>query len=171
MQAGFFAATLLVGYEFARWVHGLEAGRVVGARPPGVEGFLPIAALLSLRQLWLTGEIHRVHPAGLVLLLLALGTAILAKKAFCSWVCPVGALSELLAGVSRRIFRRKLKLPRLLDLPLRSLKYLLLAFFGWAVFFAMDAQSRRRLPRLALQPGGRRQDAVLLRAALARAEA
>jgi polyferredoxin len=141
VQGGFLAIVLLVGYEFARWVHGLEAGRAVGSRPPGVEAFLPIAALLSLRQLWATGEIHPVHPAALVLLLLALATGLLAKKAFCSWVCPVGTLSELLASLSRRVLRRTLRLPRIVDLPLRSLKYLLLGFFGWAVFFAMDAQA------------------------------
>jgi NAD-dependent dihydropyrimidine dehydrogenase PreA subunit len=43
----------------------------------------------------------------------------------------------MLAGLSQRLFRRKLRLPRLLDLPLRSLKYLLLAFFVYAVFFRM----------------------------------
>jgi ferredoxin len=43
----------------------------------------------------------------------------------------------MLADVSRRLFRRKLGLPRVLDLPLRSLKYLLLAFFVYAVFFQM----------------------------------
>jgi polyferredoxin len=141
VQGSFFATILLVGYEFARWVHGLEAGRIEGSRPPGVEGFLPIAALLSLRHLWTTGEIHPVHPAALVLLLLALATGLLAKKAFCSWVCPVGTVSEMLATLSQRVFRRRLKLPRFVDLPLRSLKYLLLGFFGWAVFFAMDAQA------------------------------
>ena len=46
VQAGFLLVVLLVGWEFVRWVHGLEAGRVVGERPPGVEAFLPIAALL-----------------------------------------------------------------------------------------------------------------------------
>jgi NAD-dependent dihydropyrimidine dehydrogenase PreA subunit len=137
-QAGFLATVLLVGWEFVRWVHGIEAGHVVGARPPGVEGFLPIAALLSLRHLFSTGEVHPVHPAGLVILLLVLATGLLAKKAFCSWVCPVGTLSEMLAGLSRRLFRRTLALPRCLDLPLRSLKYLLLAFFVHAVFFQMD---------------------------------
>ena len=118
-------------------MHGLEAGRLVGARPPGVEAFLPIAALLSLRHLATTGEIHAVHPAGLAILLLVVGISVLAKKAFCSWVCPVGTLSEMLAGLSRRLFRRKLRLPRLLDLPLRSIKYLLLGFFVYAVFFQM----------------------------------
>jgi NAD-dependent dihydropyrimidine dehydrogenase PreA subunit len=138
VQAGFLLAVLRIGWEFARWVHGLERGLVVGERPPGVEGFLPIAALLSLRQLFLTGEIHPVHPAGLVLLLLVLGLGLLAKKAFCSWVCPVGTLSEILAACSQRLFGRRISLPRLLDLPLRSLKYLLLAFFAYAVFFQMD---------------------------------
>jgi polyferredoxin len=140
-QAGFLLTVVLVGIEFMRWVRGLEAGRVVGERPPGVEGFLPIAALLSLRHLLVTGEVHPVHPAGLVILLLVLATGLLAKKAFCSWICPIGTLSEMLAAGSDRLFRRKLGLPRLLDLPLRSLKYLLLAFFVSVVFFQMsDAQ-------------------------------
>jgi polyferredoxin len=141
VQGGFLLTVVWIGWEFVRWVHGLEAGRVVGARPPGVEAFLPIAALLSLRHLLATGEIHPVHPAGLVILLLALALGLLAKKAFCSWVCPIGTLSESLAALSRRLFRRKLRLPRILDLPLRSLKYLLLAFFAYAVFFSMDARA------------------------------
>jgi len=137
VQAGFLLTVLWIGWDFVRWVHGLEDGRVVGERPPGVEGFLPIAALLSLRHLLTTGEIHPVHPAGLAILVLVLGVGLLAKKAFCSWACPIGTLSETLAGLSQRLFRRKLGLPRPLDLPLRSLKYLLLAFFVDAVFFQM----------------------------------
>jgi len=137
VQAGFLLTVLWIGWDFVRWVHGLEDGRVVGERPPGVEGFLPIAALLSLRHLLTTGEIHPVHPAGLAILVLVLGVGLLAKKAFCSWACPIGTLSETLAGLSQRLFRRKLRLPRPLDLPLRSLKYLLLAFFVDAVFFQM----------------------------------
>ena len=143
VQAGFLLSVLAIGWEFVRFVHALEAGRVVGERPPGVEAFLPIAALLSLRHLVLTGEVHPVHPAGLVILLLILALGLLAKKAFCSWVCPVGTLSEALAAISRRLFGRTLGLPRLVDLPLRSLKYLLLAFFVYAVFFAMGPAAVR----------------------------
>jgi len=141
VQAGFLLTVLGIGWEFVRWVHGLETGRLMGERPPGVEGFLPIAALLSLRHLFATGEVHPVHPAGLVILALVLVLGLLAKKAFCSWVCPIGTCSESLAALSRRLFRRKLRLPRFLDLPLRSLKYLLLAFFVHAVFFQMDARA------------------------------
>jgi polyferredoxin len=141
VQGGFLLVVLVIGWEFVRWVHGLERGLVVGERPPGVEAFLPIAALLGLRHFLVTGEVHPVHPAGLVVLLLVLGLGLLAKKAFCSWVCPIGTLSEMLARSSRRLFRRRLSPPRLLDLPLRSLKYLLLAFFLYAVFFQMGPEA------------------------------
>jgi polyferredoxin len=129
----------VIGVEFSRWVRGLEHGVLVGERPPGVEGFLPIAALLSLRHLLSTGEFHPVHPAGLVLLLLALSLAFLAKKAFCSWICPVGTLVEALASASQRVFGKRLALPRFLDIPLRAVKYLLLAFFVGTVFWFMSA--------------------------------
>jgi polyferredoxin len=137
----FQAATLLlvvaIGWQFVAWVRALEAGAAAGTRPAGVEGFLPIAALISLRHLLLTGEVHPVHPAGLVILLAVIATGLLLKKAFCSWLCPVGALSEAFAAVSRAAFGRKLQLPRLVDVPMRGLKYLLLLFFVHAIFVAM----------------------------------
>ncbi len=127
-----------IGFQFANWVAHLEAGRIAGVRPPGVEGFLPIAALISLKHWLVSGEFSLIHPAGLVILLLALATGLLLKKAFCSWLCPVGTASEGLARLSHRIFGRKLRLPRWLDLPLMSLKYLLLAFFLHAIFVRMS---------------------------------
>jgi NAD-dependent dihydropyrimidine dehydrogenase PreA subunit len=134
LQIGSALLVLWIGVEFVLWVRSLESGWASGARPPGVEGFLPIAALMSLRHLWITGQVHPVHPAGLVILLAILAVSLLLKKAFCSWLCPIGTLSEALAALSLRVFRRRLKLPRLLDLPLRGLKYLLLFFFLHAIF-------------------------------------
>ncbi len=137
VQAVLSAVVLAIGWQFVRWVEGLEAGRIVGSRPPGVEGFLPISGLMSLRHLALSGSVSPIHPAAPVLLVLVLGVSLLLKKSFCSWLCPVGTCSELLAGVGRRLFRRGLFLPRWLDLPLRGLKHLLLGFFVWAIFFRM----------------------------------
>lgn len=131
---------VLIGLRFADWVGRLERLEAGGVRPPGVEGFLPISALISLRH-WLgSGEFSMIHPAGLVIFALACLSAVLLKKAFCSWLCPVGTLSEALARLSHRIFRRRLKLPTWLDRPLRGLKYLLAAYFVWAVFVHMDAR-------------------------------
>ena len=39
------------------------------SRPPGVEGWLPIAALMNLKVLLATGEVPRLHPAGMFLLI------------------------------------------------------------------------------------------------------
>jgi len=136
-QVATVAVVVGIGVEFVAWVRGIEAGRLSGVRPPGVEGFLPLAALMSLRHLWPTGEVHPVHPAGLVILLAILATSLVVKKAFCSWLCPIGTLSEMLAAASSKVFRRRLRLPRFLDLPLRGLKYLLLAFFVHAIFLLM----------------------------------
>ena len=94
------------------------------ARPPGAEGFLPISALISLKYFLLTGIINAVHPSGLFILLAILAVSFLLKKAFCSWLCPIGTLSESLWMLGRKLFRRNLTLPRWLDYPLRSLKYI-----------------------------------------------
>jgi polyferredoxin len=59
--------------------------------------------------------------------------ALLLRKAFCAWICPVGFLSELLARFGRWSFGRNFRIWKWLDVPLRSLKYLLLAFFLGAV--------------------------------------
>jgi polyferredoxin len=103
------------------------------ARPPGAEGFLPISALISLKYFLLTGIINAVHPSGLFILLAILALSLLLKKAFCSWLCPIGTLSESLWMLGRKLFRRNITLPRWLDYPLRSLKYVILGFFVWSV--------------------------------------
>jgi polyferredoxin len=139
VQLASLAVVAWIGFRFVHWVSRLEAGDLAAARPPGVEGFLPISSLITLRHWLESGELSRVHPAGLVILLLAIATGVLLKKAFCSWICPVGFVSETLASVGRRLFRRKIRLPHAVDWPLRGLKYLLLAFFVYSIFFSMRA--------------------------------
>jgi polyferredoxin len=140
VQGLYLAFLLLVGWEFWRF-HGqaVAAGPVTSARPPSVEAFLPISALVGLKRFVLTGYWDPVHPAGLTILVAAIVGALLARKAFCGWICPVGTLS---AGVewlgTRFLWRRRWpRVPRWLDLPLTSVKYLLLAFFAWAILWQM----------------------------------
>jgi polyferredoxin len=76
-----------------------------------------------------TGRIPAIHPAALLLFTAFLVISFFLKKAFCSWLCPVGTFSEFLWHLGRRLFTRNPRLPGWLDLPLRGLKYLLLAFF------------------------------------------
>lgn len=119
-------------YFFVRW--GVSAGQAsFFPRPPGVEGFLPISALISLTYWIRSGVVYAVHPSGLFILVAILGVSVAMKKAFCSWLCPIGTLSEGLWMFGKKLFGKNLRLPRWLDYPLRALKYLVLSFFIWAI--------------------------------------
>lgn len=134
-QFVFLLLNLWVGARFYFWVRNLEAGDFdqAGARPAGVEGWLPIAGLMNVKYWLSSGHIPAIHPAAMFLLISFVAIAFLLRKAFCSWLCPVGTLSEYLWRAGRQILGRNFHLPRWIDIPLRSLKYLLLAFFVWAV--------------------------------------
>jgi polyferredoxin len=136
VQVAFVLLCVWIGVEFSLFMEwGTSRGTApFTERPPGAEGFLPISALISLKHWLLTGTVNTVHPSGLFIFAAIAATGLLLKKAFCSWLCPVGTLSESLWMLGEKIFGRTLELPRWLDYPLRSLKYLLLAFFGWAVW-------------------------------------
>ncbi|HEX9657835.1 MAG TPA: 4Fe-4S binding protein, partial [Bacteroidota bacterium] len=135
IQASFVLLCVWIGIEFylfTKWGLSGEVAHYV-ERPPGAEGFLPISALMSLKYWIDTGIINGIHPASMFILLAIVGVSIVLKKSFCSWLCPIGTLSESLWMLGQKIFRRNLTLPRWLDYPLRSLKYLLLFYFVYAI--------------------------------------
>jgi hypothetical protein len=112
---------------------------------------------MNTKYLLLTGHVPAIHPAAMVLFIAFMLMSLLLKKAFCSWLCPVGTLSELLWTVGRKVFGRNLRLPKWLDIPLRGLKYLLLGFFVF-VIGAMSAEAVHDF----IRSGRRRQDAEFL---------
>lgn len=134
-QAAFLALNFWIGIQFYCFVRYYETyGRSrFATRPPGVEGWLPIASMMNLKVLVETGAVPRLHPAGMFLLIAFLAMSWLFRKSFCSWLCPVGTVSEYLWQVGRRIFGRNVQLPRPVDIALRSLKYVLLGLFVYAV--------------------------------------
>jgi len=134
-QGAFLLLNVALGAKFYFWVRQLELGGMDErlTRPAGVEGWLPIAGLMNLKYWILSGEIPSVHPAAMFLLMTFLGMAFLFRKAFCSWLCPVGTISEYLWRAGKKLFKKNFVLPRWLDLPLRGLKYFLLGFFAWAI--------------------------------------
>jgi len=135
VQTAFLILILWIGYEFYGFVRYYETNGQTAyfERPPGVEGFLPISSLMGIKYFLQTGDFNTVHPAGMVLFFVFFLFAILLKKGFCGWVCPVGFLSEYLHKLGKKIFGRNFVLPKWLDYPLRSLKYLILLFFVWAI--------------------------------------
>jgi polyferredoxin len=141
-QGVFLALNGWIGVQFYLWVRYYERGGtgVYVPRPAGAEGYLPIAGLMNLKYLVVTGHVPAVHPAAMFLFGAFLLISVLLKKAFCSWLCPVGTFSELLGAIGRRIFGRNLHLPKWADVSLRSLKYILLGLFV-AVIGAMSAEA------------------------------
>ena len=135
VQVIFGAVAVLVGLQFVLWVRYFESGgsTVKVARPAGVEAWLPIAALMNLKSFLLTGQIPELHPAGMFMLIAFLSISFLYRKAFCSWICPVGTISEWLWQTGRQVIRRTFAAPRWLDVPLRGLKYILLSLFLYVV--------------------------------------
>jgi polyferredoxin len=132
-QAAFLVLNVWIGAQFYAFVRHFEGVGPRVARPAGVEGWLPIAALMNLKYLIVTGHFPRIHPAAPMLLIAFLAISLAFRKAFCSWLCPIGTLSEALWKLGQRVFGRNRSLPRWADLSLRSLKYILLGLFGYAV--------------------------------------
>jgi polyferredoxin len=117
-----FLVTIGIGVQF--FIYVLQAsgnGPITVSRPPGVEGFLPIGAFMGWKLFTLSGIWDPVHPAAMVILGFAGLISLTLRKSFCGWFCPVGT-------------RKNYRIPVWIDIPLRSLKYLLLGFFIWTIF-------------------------------------
>jgi len=135
VQWSFVALNGWLGVQFYLWVRYFERGNesLYMPRPSGVEGWLPIAGLMNTKYFLLTGRVPAIHPAAMFLFMAFLLMSLLLKKAFCAWLCPVGTLSEYMWKLGLKVFGRNLRLPHWVDLPLRGMKYLLLAFFVFVI--------------------------------------
>lgn len=131
VQLAFALLNIYIGVMFYLWVRFYETGgqSIQVSKPTGVEGWLPIAGLLNLKYTLATGQLPKTHIAAMLLLAAFIVVSLILKKAFCSWLCPVGTLSEALWRFGQKVLGRNILLPRWLDISLRSLKYLLLGFF------------------------------------------
>ncbi|PID57896.1 MAG: ferredoxin [Ignavibacteriae bacterium] len=144
VQLFFVILCLWIGVEFYLFATFLESGGTTTfhERPPGAEGFLPISSLMSLYYFFLSGEIHPVHPAGLIIFVAIIAVSLTFGKSFCSWICPIGFISEMVGDfgekIQKKLFKKRIKMPKFLDYPLRGLKYFLLFFFINAIFFSMS---------------------------------
>jgi ferredoxin len=134
VQIGVSAIVLLVALERA------GAGR--GTTQP--EALCPLGGLeASFRLVAGTGYVPHAHASNVVLAISVLLLALVARNAFCGWLCPLGFLQELVSGGSRLLQRRvrpvrqavrwlktRARPLAVLDRPLRLVKYAVLA---WAV--------------------------------------
>jgi len=129
-----FILTIAMGFQFYIYVSQVLGGDPITVpRPVGVQGFLPIGALLGWKYFILTGTWDVVHPAAMVILGYAVLISFLLRKSFCSWFCPVGTLSEWVWKLGESTLGKNHRIPIWIDLPLRSVKYFLLGFFVYII--------------------------------------
>ena len=134
VQAVIDLITIVAGIHFSLYISSIAYTVIpVFSKPQAVDGFLPIGSLIALKYYFIAGVFDLVHPAGMVILFFAIMISFLFKKAFCSWFCPVGTLSEWLWKLGHRLLGENFLPPKWLDIPLRSLKYLLMYFFVMSV--------------------------------------
>ena len=122
---------------FALWAMGTSG--VCVPKPPSVEAFLPISAMLALKRFLFTGAWDPVHPAGLSILVMALLTSLILRKGFCGFLCPIGTLSFWLFRLGRKLgiaCTVSHRFAWLLTIP----KYLLLVFFLKITLLSFDLE-------------------------------
>ena len=124
------------------------------------EAYCPIGGLETLYKFIVTGGkfVSHAHLSNVVVLGAALAVALLARNAFCGWICPFGFIQDTVGSFSAFVHKRapmlrsavktlKTKAARLalLDRYLRFLKYGVLAWtvlgaaaYGFMVFRDFD---------------------------------
>ena len=145
IQWGFLLFSLYLGATFYRFVLHFRSGGATPfvERPDGVEAFLPISALVSLKGWIASGSINSVHPAALVIFLAVIVVSLLLKRSFCSWICPVATVTELFWKAGFKVFGRNFRVWPWLDWLIRPIKYLALLFFLFSILLLMSGESVR----------------------------
>ena len=145
IQWGFLLFSLYLGVTFYRFVLHFRSGGATPfvERPDGVEAFLPISALVSLKGWIASGSINSVHPAALVIFLAVIVVSLLLKRSFCSWICPVATVTELFWKAGFKVFGRNFRVWPWLDWLIRPIKYLALLFFLFSILLLMSGESVR----------------------------
>ncbi|MCM0081299.1 4Fe-4S binding protein [Geomonas sp. Red32] len=138
VQWSFLFFSLYLGVAFYQFVLHFRSNAPFVERPDGVEAFLPISGLMSLKVWMVTGKITTIHPAALVMFLAAILVSLFFKRSFCSWICPVSTFTEVLWKSGQAVMTRNFQVWRPLDWLLRPIKYILMALFLIAILVVMS---------------------------------
>jgi len=106
-------------------LHQKTGGGPEGA--PTVHTLCPMGGVATLYKVLADGTfIQRTFPSAIILLLGTVVLALVFRRAFCGWICPLGAMQELFATLGRRLHWRRPTHDNKIDGRLRWVKYLLL---------------------------------------------
>lgn len=99
--------------------------------PVGVDALCPFGGIETLWSLLAGGGlITKIAVSSVVLLGMTILLAVVFRRAFCGYLCPLGAVQELFGKIGKAIWPRKRPVvPAVIDKPVRLLKYVVLVFF------------------------------------------
>ncbi|MCF7809741.1 4Fe-4S binding protein [bacterium] len=124
--------TRVLRYSMLTVVLGLTTYLALGFGKRSFEAYCPFGGMESLWGLFREGQFScATGPLNLSMLVAVIILALIAKKAFCGWVCPIGFLSELIGRLGLKIIPRNTKLNPKLNDRLKLIRYvgLILALY------------------------------------------
>ncbi|MBT3232614.1 MAG: 4Fe-4S binding protein [Calditrichaeota bacterium] len=119
--------------RYLRWslltvVVGALTWMALGNGERSFEAYCPFGGIESLYGLFREGQFTcALGPLNLSMLVAILVLTLLAKKAFCSWVCPIGFLGELLSKIGIKIVPGKFQISESVNRWFKLLRYISLA--------------------------------------------
>jgi NapH/MauN family ferredoxin-type protein len=120
-------------YSLLTIILGLVVYLAKGFGSRSFEDFCPFGGVESLWGIFQTREFScTLGPLNLSLLIGVLILALVAKKAFCGWACPIGFLGELGARLTGLFWRNRPQPSQKVNSALKALRYLV---FVVALFF------------------------------------
>jgi len=140
IQILFLVATLLIGLRHIMPGESAKGG--------AFDAFCPLGGIETLLPYLATGQtLLTTNLLNYAILMGVLGVSLLAGRAFCGWMCPIGTLQDFLADLTARLFKNQkgknginfpFQISSSNDTWLKSLKYLILGIILlasiWAVY-------------------------------------
>jgi NapH/MauN family ferredoxin-type protein len=114
---------------------------------PTVDALCPMGGLATLYKVLADGEyLQRVFPSAIILLGATLLVAFIFRRAFCGWICPLGAMQDFFAAIGRRTGWHRSLVGNKLDGALRSLKYVVLVLILALTYYSGELVFRHYDP-------------------------
>lgn len=116
-----------IRYTLLLVIIGLLVYLALGYGTRSFEAYCPFGGAESLWGLITQGEFTcALGPLNLSIMLALLGLAVLSKKSFCGWACPIGFLGELGGKLGGRLWRKRPKVGTRTNGHLKLLRYVVL---------------------------------------------
>lgn len=138
LQGGMTLFCLFIGYRFYQFYLWATGASTIAVNKPGaVEGFLPISALMGLKQLFTARVYDEIHPAGLTIFIAIIVMSIIFRKGFCGNLCPIGFLHSILNRFGKKL-KITLRIKGKKELFMLIPKYVLMTFFVYGIIIKMS---------------------------------